>query len=192
MESFSQMGGDINELLTTKMCSPVIVLAIVIAVTAVGLFLASRVMKRYGTYKMENLTNLFTLQELKLGIVLGAIMYGLCQYNKEDLSWIFLIFPVIYIIIQNLLIFIHVISALQNAPKENDVPQHNGYSNIAGQGPSVPQNTSPQQQPRIPPPPVPKAPSQNDFVYPNIGGNTSMSTPLNGLPSHSTLGGNPF
>ena len=95
MESFSQMGGDINELLTTKMCSPVIVLGVVIAVTAVGLFLASRVMKRYGTYKMENLTNLFTLQELILGIVLGVIMYGLCQYNKEDLSWIFLIFPVI-------------------------------------------------------------------------------------------------
>ena len=63
---------------------------------------------------------------------------------------------------------------------------------MAGLGPSVPQDTSNQPQPKIPPPPVPKAPSQNDFVYPNIGGNTSMSTPLNGMPAQTTLGGNPF
>ena len=188
-----QIGGEINELLTTKMCSPVIVYGVVIVVTAVSLFLTSKVLKQYSTYKMDNLCNLFTLQELKLAIVLGIIMYGLCQYNKEDLSWIFLIFPVIYIIIQNVLIFIHVVSALQNAPKHSQPPsQHYGYSNMAGQGPSVPQDTSNQPQPKIPPPPVPKAPSQSNFVYPNIGGNTSMSTPLNGMPSQTTLGGNPF
>jgi len=192
MESFQQMGGDINELLTTKMCSPVIVYAVVIVVTGISLFLTSKTLKRYGTYKMENLTQLFTLQELKLAIVLGVIMYGLCQYNKEDLSWIFLIFPVIYIIIQNILIFIHVASALQNAPQERRPQVQNGYSNMAGAGPSHPQNTTPQQQPSVPPPPVPRAPSQNDFVYPNIGGNTSMSTPLNGMPATTTLGGNPF
>ena len=96
-----QIGGEINELLTTKMCSPVIVYGVVIVVTAVSLFLTSKVLKQYSTYKMDNLCNLFTLHELKLAIVLGIIMYGLCQYNKEDLSWIFLIFPVIYIIIQS-------------------------------------------------------------------------------------------
>jgi len=192
MNQMEQIGGDINDLLTTKMCSPVIVYGVVIAVTGIALFLMNKTLKRYGTYKMENLTQLFTMHELKLAIVLGVIMYGLCQYNKEDLSWIFLIFPVIYIIIQNLLIFIHVASALQNAPLEARPPIHNGYSNIAGAGPSVPQNTTPQQQPGVPPPPVPRAPSQNDFVYPNIGGSTSMSTPLNGMPAMTTLGGNPF
>ena len=55
-----QIGGEINELLTTKMCSPVIVYGVVIVVTAVSLFLTSKVLKQYSTYKMDNLCNLFT------------------------------------------------------------------------------------------------------------------------------------
>ena len=44
-------------------------------------------------------------------------MYGLCQYNKTELAWIFLIFPIIYVIIQNGLLYVHVSSTLQNAPR---------------------------------------------------------------------------
>ena len=45
------------------------------------------------------------MQEVKYLIVLGIIMYGLCQYNKTDLAWIFLIFPIIYTMIQNGLLY---------------------------------------------------------------------------------------
>jgi hypothetical protein len=65
---------------------------------------------------MDNLHNLFMLQEFKFLIVLGVIMFGLCQYNKTELAWIFLIFPIIYIIIQNSLLYVHMSSAVQNAP----------------------------------------------------------------------------
>ena len=44
-------------------------------------------------------------------------MYGLCQYNKETLAWVFLIFPVIYVMLQNLIIHIYLASAYQGAPK---------------------------------------------------------------------------
>ena len=73
---------------------------------------------RYNTMKMENLYNIYSAQELKFLLVLGVTMYGLCQYNKTELAWIFLIFPVIYIILQNVLLFIHVSSGLQNAPAD--------------------------------------------------------------------------
>ena len=82
-------------------------------------------------FKMDNLYQLFTMQELKFLIVLGVIMYGLCQYNKTELAWIFLIFPIIYILIQNGLLYIHVSSAVQNAPKElSNVSQNYGLSGM--------------------------------------------------------------
>ena len=77
-------------------------------------------------------------------------------------------------------------------PNGFNTPTHTGYSNLAGIGPSVPQNTSQQKQPPVPPPPVPKQQVQVDYTYPNIGGSTSMSSPLNGMPATSSLGGNPF
>ena len=48
---------------------------------------------------------------LKFMIIFGLIIFGLCQYNKSTLAWVFLLFPVIYLIIQNLIIHIHVSSA---------------------------------------------------------------------------------
>ena len=57
------------------------------------------------------------MQEFKFMLVLGVTMYGLCQYNKTELAWIFLIFPIIYVLIKNSLLYIHVSSALQNAPR---------------------------------------------------------------------------
>ena len=90
--------GEINELLTTKMCSPVIVYAVVLVISAISVYLCRRTLQRYNTQKMENLYTLFTMQELKFMLILGVTMYGLCQYNKSDLAWIFLIFPIIYVI----------------------------------------------------------------------------------------------
>tara|TARA_B110000971_G_scaffold219019_1_gene259136 strand:+ start:318 stop:731 length:414 start_codon:yes stop_codon:yes gene_type:complete len=94
---------------------------------------------------MENLYNLYSAQELKFLLVLGVTMYGLCQYNKTELAWIFLIFPVIYIVLQNVLLYVHVSSALQNAPM--DQPAQNYGSGmvgplLSGQGPSPPVVTS--------------------------------------------------
>jgi len=90
------------------------------------------------------------MQELKIMLILGITMYGLCQYNKTELAWIFLIFPVIYVLIQNVLLYIHVSSAIQNAPQEQPLMQATHYGSgmnaplLSGQGPSPPQITTPE------------------------------------------------
>jgi len=110
-------GGEMNELLSTKMCSPLIIYLVVLVVSALSVYCTRDALKRYNTQKMDSLYQLYSLQELKLAIVLGVIMYGLCQYNKTTLAWVFLVFPVIYIVIQNLIVHIYVAGAYQNAPK---------------------------------------------------------------------------
>jgi len=142
---------EVNELLTTKMCSPVIVYGVILVMSLICIYLVRQRLGRYNTLKMENLYNLYSAQELKFLLTLGIVMYGLCQYNKTELAWIFLIFPVIYVVIQNVLLYIHVSSALQNVPAEqpemNSQSQHYGLLGmapplLAGQGPSLPQITT--------------------------------------------------
>ncbi len=65
---------------------------------------------------MDTLFNIHLMNEIKMVIVMGTIIYGLCQYNQVNLAWIFLIFPIIYVLLKNILIFIPVSSANQNAP----------------------------------------------------------------------------
>ncbi len=151
METISE----INELLTTKMCSPVIIYAVILVVSVISVYLCRERMKRYNTQKMENLYNMFTMQELKFMLVLGVVMFGLCQYKKTELAWVFLIFPVIYILLQNVLLYVHVSTAVQNAPQPPPpVTQQYGYgmnAPLLGQGPSVPLATQPD-MPKVPPP----------------------------------------
>ncbi len=139
---------EVNELLTTKLCSPVIVFGVVAVVSLVSVYLCRSLLSRYTTQKMDNLKNLYTTQEVKYLVILGVTMFGLCQYNKTDLAWVFLIFPVIYIIIQNSLLYIHLSSAVQNAPQEPNL-QAGSYGLgmqaplLANQGPSKPAVTQP-------------------------------------------------
>ena len=143
---------EVNELLTTKLCSPVIIYGVVSVISLICIYLCRRSLDRYNTQKMDNLKNMCTMQELKYLLILGAIMYGLCQYNKTELAWIFLIFPVIYAIIQNSLLYIYVSSAVQNAPQEQLPTQGSHYGLgmnaplLDGQGPSNPVPTQQTQQ----------------------------------------------
>lgn len=149
---------DVNELLTAKLCSPVIVYGVVTIVSLISIYLCRQRLARYNTAKMENLHNLFTMQEIKFLIVLGVIMFGLCQYNKTELAWIFLIFPIIYSLIQNGILYIHVSSAMQNAPQEQKPAQGQHYGLgmtaplLSGQGPPNPElsNQPPPTAPSIP------------------------------------------
>ena len=143
---------EVNELLTAKLCSPVIILGVVVVISLIGIFLCRRSLDRYNTHKMDNLKNLYSMQEVKYLIVLGVVMYGLCQYNKTELAWIFLIFPIIYTMIQNALLYIHVSSAVQNAPQEQSFSQGSDYGLgmnaplLEGKGPSQPILTQPEQK----------------------------------------------
>ena len=89
------------------MCSPMMVYLVFVIVSGISLFMSRTVLKRFNNGKMENLYNIYSLHEVKLLVVLGAILYGLCQYNQVNLAWI-LIFPIIYIILKNLVVFMPV------------------------------------------------------------------------------------
>jgi hypothetical protein len=94
---------------------------------------------------MDNLFNLYSLHELKFMIIFGIILFGLCQYNKTTLAWVFLLFPVIYVVIQNLIIHVHVSSAIQSAPKEVEVQQIPQYAAQV-----ISQDTQQSQPPMVP------------------------------------------
>ena len=55
---------------------------------------------------------------LEFIIVMGVMLYGLCQYNQVNLAWIAVIFPIIYIILRINMVFNAVSMAQQNAPKD--------------------------------------------------------------------------
>ncbi len=168
---------EVNELLTTKMCSPVIIYGVIIVLSLICIYFTRNRLQRYNTLKMENLYNLYSAQELKFLLTLGVIMYGLCQYNKTELAWIFLIFPVIYVLLQNVLLYVHVASALQNAPAEVPIMQSQHYGTgmqpplLADKGPSPPQITTPEVPVTTP------APPQQEFTLPKM---TNQSSQLNG------------
>lgn len=165
--------GEINELFTTKMCSPVVIFGIVLLITCVSVYLSRSTLQRYNTQKMENLYSLYTMQEFKFMLILGVTMYGLCQYNKTELAWIFLIFPIIYVLIQNGLLFVHVSSALQNAPKS---PSSTESVQYGMQPPLMEQKSSP--------PSNIAGPEQ--YVLPKVSNN---SVQLSGTPMFSGGGG---
>ena len=146
METFNE----VNELLTTKMCSPVIIYGVILVLSLICIYFTRQRLSRYNTLKMENLYNLYSAQELKFLLIMGITMYGLCQYNKTELAWIFLIFPVIYVVLQNVLLYVHVASALQNTPAEQPMMESQHYGTgmapplLQGNGPSPPQITTPE------------------------------------------------
>ena len=173
---------DVNELLTTKLCSPVIVYGVVAVVSLISIYFCRQRLNRYNTAKMENLHNLFTMQELKFLIVLGVIMFGLCQYNKTELAWIFLIFPIIYSLIQNGILYIHVSSAIQNAPQEQPQTQGQHYglgmnAPLLSQGPSNPELS------KQPPPSVPSIPTVTSGGFEYSKPSNDMGAPMNSGPS---------
>jgi len=140
-----QIGGEMNELLNTKMCSPMMIYLAVIVTSGLSVFITRNQLKRHNTTKMDNLFNLYSLHELKFMIIFGIILFGLCQYNKTTLAWVFLLFPVIYVVIQNLIIHVHVSSAIQSAPKEVEVQQMPQYAAQV-----IPQDTQQSQPPMVP------------------------------------------
>ena len=152
MADFSQIGGDMNELLNTKMCSPMMIYLAVLVTSGLSIYVTRTHLKRHETNKMDNLFNLYSLNELKYMIILGIIIFGLCQYNKTTLAWVFLVFPVIYVLIQNLIVHIHVTTGVQTSPKEVDIPSiQQQQLQAVGAAQVIPQDTQQSQPPMVQP-----------------------------------------
>ena len=72
-----QVGGEMNELMSTKMCSPLIVYFGVVVLCGITVYLTRDHLKRHNTHKMDNLFNMYTFNEVKFMIVLGITIFGL-------------------------------------------------------------------------------------------------------------------
>ena len=107
-------------LTSIKLCSPVVIFIVYVIVSGISLYMSRNTLKRFQNQRMENLYNLYSWSEVKLVIVLGVIIYGLCQYDQMNLAWIFLILPIIYIMLKNLFVYAYVSIAHQNAPKDTE------------------------------------------------------------------------
>lgn len=133
------------DLLSMKMCSPMVVFVVFVIVSGISLFMSRSVLKRYGNQRMENLYNLYSWNEIRIVIIMGVVLYGLCQYNQVNLAWIFLIFPIIYVLLKNLFVDAFVSLAHQNAPKEmNSINSSSFFEKT-----SSPQNTMIEQQRQV-------------------------------------------
>jgi len=183
------VGSTMSSLLKTDKCSPLIVYIVLVIVSGITLFNTNGLMKRMQNHKINNIFTMHAWYEISLLIVLGVILFGLCQYNQQTLAWIVLFFPLALYLVKTLFVFNSVSSILRHVPEDMSqgmpLPQS---------GPTPPQNsnhatgvTPTQQQ-------VEGVRHALDERKANIQGqNSSMSSDLSpGGGMNPPLGGSPF
>lgn len=108
--------GEVNELLNLRTCSPFMIYIVMIFMCMFKIYYTRLNLKRYNTTKMDNLYNYYSVGEFRFMFLIGLVLYGLCSYNKEFLAWLVLLLPIVYILLQNIITQIYVVSAYQSAP----------------------------------------------------------------------------
>jgi len=134
-----EISSTMSSLLKTDKCSPLIVYIVLVIVTGVTLFNTNGLMKRLQNHKINNIFTMHAWYEIAMLLVLGVVLFGLCQYNQQTLAWIVLFFPLALYIVKTLLVFNSVSSILRHVPPE--LPQVAGMPLPTG-GPNVPQNSN--------------------------------------------------
>ena len=171
---------NVSELFTTKMCSPLIAFAVITLLLGVSLYNSRTALKSHNSSKMDNLLNVYSWHEIKLIIMIGVVLYGMCQYNQVYLAWVFLFVPVIYLVIKNLMLFLYVSLGHQNAPKQAPQMQNYGVPPAMQQAVQQMAQQAPVQEPvnktiDISPPPAMSSSIQQLAGQSNGG----MQSPLN-------------
>ena len=110
------------DLLSMKECSPMMVFAVYVVISGVTLYMTRNNLKRFNNEQVDNLYSLYSWHEIKYILVMGVVLYGLCQYKKENLAWISLALPVLYLILTNLFVFVNVFSVQQQIPEPPPEP----------------------------------------------------------------------
>ena len=108
--------GEVNELLNLRTCSPFMIYIVMTLMCMFKIYYTRLNLKRYNTTKMDNLYNYYSMGEFRFMFLIGLVLYGLCHYNKEFLAWLVLLLPVIYVLLQNMITQIYIVSAYQNSP----------------------------------------------------------------------------
>ena len=100
-------------LMSMKDCSPMVAFSVYVIVSGITLYMTRNNLKKNGDNKFDNLYNLYAWHELKYIIVMGVVLYGLCQYKQDNLAWISLSLPLLYLILKNMYVFIHIFTSQQ-------------------------------------------------------------------------------
>lgn len=141
----------VNNLLKTDKCSPLIVYFIFVVISLITMFNTHGLTKKLQNYKISNIFNMHAWYEISLLIILGVLLYGLCQYDHETLAWIILFLPLVTYIIKTALVFSTVSTVLKQVPPENSQelmansgsnnfkPSTDGSKTNYGMSPSSPQ-----------------------------------------------------
>ena len=106
-------------LMSMKDCSPMVAFAVYVIVSGITLYMTRNNLKRNGD---DDLYSLYTWHELKYIIVMGVVLYGLCQYKQENLAWVSLTIPLLYLVLKNMYVFIHVFTSQQKSVVSKEVP----------------------------------------------------------------------
>ena len=127
-----EISSTMSSLFKTDKCSPLVVYIVLVIVTGVTLFNTNGLMKKLQNFKINNIFTMHMWYEISMLIVLGVVLFGLCQYNQQTLAWIVLFFPIALYIVKTLFVFNSVSSILRHVPP--DVPAHL----VGGGAPGVP------------------------------------------------------
>ena len=99
------VGSTMSSLLKTDKCSPLIVYIVLVIVSGITLFNTNGLMKRMQNHKINNIFTMHAWYEIALLLVLGVVLFGLCQYNQQTLAWIVLFFPLALYVVKTLFVF---------------------------------------------------------------------------------------
>ena len=133
-----EISSTVSSLFKTDKCSPLIVYLILVIISGVTLYNTNDQMKKLQNYKINNIFSMHAWYEIALLLILGVVLFGLCQYNQQTLAWIILFFPFVLWIIKSLFVFNSVSSILRHIPSSPP----NMPNNQGGQGPSIPLNSN--------------------------------------------------
>ena len=121
------------DLLSTSMCSPLVVFVMIFTLTAICVYLTRNRLKKFNSQKMDNLSDLYSMQEIKFYVFLGITLYGLCKYEQTTLAWVFLMIPLVYVGFKNIFISTFITVAEQNVPHEKVYQQAQKIESVTPQ-----------------------------------------------------------
>jgi hypothetical protein len=122
-----------SDLMSMKECSPMMVFAIYVIVSGITLYMTRNNLKKLNDDMIDNLYSLYSWNEIKYILVMGVVLYGLCQYKQDTLAWVSLSVPLFYLVFKNMYIYSYIFNAQQIEPppvpvkkesKEREVTQN--------------------------------------------------------------------
>lgn len=120
------MDAGFSELLKFDKCSPLIVYIIIVVITMIHLYNTRTEFGKLGeNEKVKNIQDMFTWSEISYMLIVGVLIYGLCQYNESTLAWAVLFAPLIVHSIKTLVVYFSVHNVMKLVPKYTIDPNIN-------------------------------------------------------------------